>query len=68
MPVKNSVKIIPHNQKQEDLKLGENTTNGSEMKVTDLLELSEKDFIKAIVKMLQLAITNMLENNRKKSQ
>ena len=62
-----SVKKITHHTKNEkELQLNEKRQSiDDNAKMTEMLELSDKDFKAAMIKILQQAITNSLETNKK---
>ena len=58
------MKITCHTKSQENLNSNENRqSSDASTKVTEVLELSDKDFMAIIIKMLQKATMNTLEAN-----
>lgn len=57
--------MIHHTKKQEDLWVRGKKSKDSNTKMTEKLELSNKDFKATVMKMLQKAVMNMLEMNLK---
>ena len=58
------LKITYQHKHQEDLKLNEKLID-AKTEMREMLELFDKDFEAALIKMLQQKIVNMLETNKK---
>ena len=58
------LKITYQPKHREDLKLNEKLID-AKTEMREILELSDKDFEAALIKMLQQKIVNMLETNKK---
>ena len=58
------LKIMHQSKHQEDLRLNEKLID-AKTEIIEMLELSEKDFEAAMIKMLQQKIVNMHERNKK---
>ena len=58
------LKITYQPKHQEDLKLNEKLID-AKTEMREMLELFDKDFEAALIKMLQQKIVNMLETNKK---
>lgn len=57
--------LIVITKNKEDLKLNKKTSNRCNTKMTEMLDLSDRDFKVATLKMLQSAVTNTLETYKK---
>lgn len=61
------MKTIHHTENEENSKWNKKRQSAdANIEITQMLELSDKDFKAVIIKMFQQALTNMLETNEKK--